>query len=244
MLLYNLIAQFYLFIIMNYNEIIKNLRCNTNKVILFHSATGKDSIMLLDLLSKNFDYVYCVFMYIVKGLDYENKYINYAIKKYKNIEFIQTPHYCLNSFIKNGYLGISKNKKITKNNISKIDEKFRLILDVNYSVYGFKKVDGITRRFMLNDCPNGINEKSNKCYPLMDLKNKDVLRYIDENSLIKPFNYGTLKPSSGCDVSTPEFLFYLKQKYPKDLDKIISIFPHCEYKLFNYESKTIRNNIN
>lgn len=178
-------------------------------------------------------------MYIVKGLDYENKYISYAEKKYKNCEFIQTPHYCLNSFIKNGYLGIAENKNITKNKISKIDEKYRLILNVDYSVYGFKKVDGITRRFMLNDTPTGINEKSNKVYPLKDLKNKDILRYIDDNNLIKPFNYGTLKPSSGCDISTPEFLHYLKLKYPNDLNKIIKIFPECEFKLFNYENKTV-----
>lgn len=225
---------------MSYLKIIQELRNKTNEVILFHSGTGKDSIMLLDLLSNNFDFVHCIFMYIVKDLYYENKYIQYAEKKYSNINFIKTPHYCLNSFIKNGYLGISKDTKIKKNTISKIDEKYRLLLNLNYSVYGFKKIDGITRRFMLNDTFNGINLKSNKCYPLMDLKNKDVLRYINENNLINPFNYGTLKPSSGCDISTPEFLFYLKNKYPNDFEKIIDTFPHCEFKLFNYEqSKTI-----
>lgn len=220
---------------MSYLQIIDNIREKTNEIILFHSATGKDSIMLLDILSKKFEKVHCVFMYIVKGLFYENKYIQYAEKKYSNVIFYQTPHYCLNSFVKNGYLGIKKESKIQKNTVSKIDDKFRLILGVNYSVYGFKKTDGITRRFMLNDTDNGINAKTNKCYPLMNLKNKDVLRYINENNLIQPFNYGTLKPSSGCDISTPEFLYYLKNKYPDDLKKIINIFPHCEFKLFNYE---------
>jgi sulfate adenylyltransferase subunit 2 len=220
---------------MSYLQIIDNIREKTNEIILFHSATGKDSIMLLDILSKKFEKVHCVFMYIVKGLFYENKYIQYAEKKYSNVIFYQTPHYCLNSFVKNGYLGIKKDSKIQKNTVSKIDDKFRLILGVNYSVYGFKKTDGITRRFMLNDTDNGINAKTNKCYPLMNLKNKDVLRYINENNLIQPFNYGTLKPSSGCDISTPEFLYYLKNKYPDDLKKIINIFPHCEFKLFNYE---------
>ena len=201
---------------MSYLQIIDNIREKTNEIILFHSATGKDSIMLLDILSKKFEKVHCVFMYIVKGLFYENKYIQYAEKKYSNVIFYQTPHYCLNSFVKNGYLGIKKDSKIQKNTVSKIDDKFRLILGVNYSVYGFKKTDGITRRFMLNDTDNGINAKTNKCYPLMNLKNKDVLRYINENNLIQPFNYGTLKPSSGCDISTPEFLYYLKNKYPDD----------------------------
>ena len=85
---------------MFYTEIINNLRKETKEVILFHSATGKDSIMLLDLLSKKFDIVHCIFMYLVKDLDYENRYIAWAQKRYSNIEFHQTPHYALYSFIK------------------------------------------------------------------------------------------------------------------------------------------------
>ena len=73
---------------MHYTKIIHNVREKTDTVILFHSGTGKDSIMLLDLCSKSFKKVICVFMYIVKDLDYENRYINWALKKYTNVEFI------------------------------------------------------------------------------------------------------------------------------------------------------------
>lgn len=220
---------------MHYLRIIKELREKTDKVILFHSGTGKDSIMLCDLLSKNFNSVTCIFMYIVKDLDYENRYIEYAEKKYKNISFIKTPHYCLPSFIKSGYLGIKKNEKVSKTTIAKIDTKYREILNIEYSVYGFKKIDGVTRRLMLNTYQNGISN-TNKAYPLMDLKNKDVLEYIHENILIKPFNYGTTKPSSGCDISTPEFLQYIKQNHPRDLQKIFNQFPFCENVLYKFEN--------
>ena len=77
----------------------------------------------------------------------------------------------------------------------------------------------------------------------MDLKNIDVLNYIKENNLITPFNYGTLKPSSGCDISTPEFLYYLEQKYPNDLKKIIAQFPYTEIKLFNYKNYTLNETV-
>lgn len=220
---------------MNYQNIIDNLRTKTNSVILFHSGTGKDSIMLCDLLSKKFDSVTCIFMYIVKGLEYENRYINYTEKKYSNVKFIQTPHYCLPSFIKNGYLGIKKDNSIPNTTIAKIDEKYREILSLNYSVYGFKKCDGVTRRLMLNGYKEGISN-TNKAYPLMDLKNKDILAYINYSDLIPPFNYGTLKPSSGCDISTPEFLVYLKNKYPDDLIKIFNQFPFTENILYKFEN--------
>jgi len=220
---------------MFYTEIINNLRKETKEVILFHSATGKDSIMLLDLLSKNFNTVHCVFMYLVKDLDYENRYINWALKKYSNVKFHQTPHYALYSFIKHGYLGIKKDERQAKTTIKQIDAKFRKKLNLEYSVYGFKKSDGITRRLMLNTYLNGISN-TKKAYPLMDLKNSDVLNYIKDNNLITPFNYGTTKPSSGCDISTPEFQDYLRCKYPNDLQKIYNQFPLAQTILFKYDN--------
>lgn len=219
-----------------YLDIIKRLRTKTDTVILFHSGTGKDSIMLADLCSKHFTRVICIFMYLVKDLDYENRYINWAKNKYPNIEFIQTPHYALYSFIRNGYLGIEKIEKYPKTTIAKIDENHRKKLDIHWSVYGFKKNDGITRRLMLKDTDEGIHLKTQKVYPLMDLKNTDVLNYIKDNDLIEPFNYGTTKPSSGCDISTPEFQDYLRKYEPNDLKKIYNQFPLAESILFKYDN--------
>ncbi len=220
---------------MHFSKIVSELKKETGELILFHSGTGKDSIALLDILSKNFQKVHCVFMYIVKGLDYENRYINWAEKKYPNCTFIQTPHYALYSFIKHGYLGIKKDASFNKMTISRIDTMIRKKIGVQWSVYGFKKVDGITRRVMLNGL-EGIQHNTGKAYPLMDYTNKQVLRYISDNNLIPPFNYGTTKPSSGCDISTPEFLVYLKRKYPGDLKKIFQQFPLAETILFKHEN--------
>jgi len=221
---------------MFYDKIIDRLTSQTDQVILFHSGTGKDSICLCDLLSKKFKRVVCVFMYIVPDLDYENRYINYALKKYSNIEFYKTPHFALASFIKNGYLGIKKNANVEPMSIHKIDKLVKVKYEIDWSVYGFKKNDGVTRRLMLNSCEDGIYYSTKKAYPLMDLKNSDVLNYIRDNDLIQPFSYGTTKPSSGCDISTPKFLAFMKQKYPSDLQKIFNTFPFTEAILFKYET--------
>lgn len=219
---------------MRYFEVINYLKKETGEVILFHSGTGKDSIALLEMLHDKFE-VKPVFMYLVPDLEYENRYIVWAEKKYK-VEFIKTPHYALNSFIKHGYLGIKKDESITLSKISKIDTDIKRKTGINWSVYGFKKVDGITRRIMLNGYENGLSEKTKKAYPLMDYTNGDVLKFISDNTLIPPFSYGTLKPSSGCDISTPEFLAYLGKKYPDDLKKIFTQFPLAEVILFKYKS--------
>ena len=221
---------------MFYNQIIDRLTAETDQVILFHSGTGKDSIALCDILSKKFKRVICVFMYLIHGLDYEKRYINWAKNRYSNIEFYSTPHFALASFVKNGYLGIKKKTDIESMSIHKIDKLVKVKFNIDWSVYGFKKNDGVTRRLMLNSCDNGIYHSTKKAYPLMNMKNSDVLNYIRDNDLIQPFNYGTMKPSSGCDISTPEFLAYMKQKYPLDLQKIFNTFPFTEAILFKYET--------
>lgn len=219
---------------MRYFEIINYLKKETDKVILFHSGTGKDSIALLEMLHQSFE-VTPVFMYLVKDLEYEERYMNWAEKKYK-VQFIKTPHYALNSFIKHGYLGIKKNEQIGASKISKIDKEIKHKTCIEWSVYGFKKNDGITRRLMLNGYKNGLCDKTKKAYPIMDYTNAEVLNFISDNILIPPFNYGTLKPSSGCDISIPEFLSYLEKKYPNDLNKIYNQFPLAEVILFKYKS--------
>lgn len=47
-------------------DIIKNVALKADRVILFHSASGKDSITLLDLISPYFKDIVCVYMYVVK----------------------------------------------------------------------------------------------------------------------------------------------------------------------------------
>lgn len=221
---------------MFYTSIINTLKQRTNKVILFHSGTGKDSIALCDILSKQFEKVVCIFMYLVPELDFENKYITWAERKYSNITFYKTPHFVLNSFIKRGYLGIKIKKSINNMTISKIDKMARLKFNIDFSVYGMKKNDGFTRRIQLNAYKNGICEATNKAYPLLDMKNSEVLNYISDNDLIHPFNYGGIKPSSGCDISNPEFLTYMRRYYPEDLKKIYNTFPMCEALLFKYDT--------
>jgi sulfate adenylyltransferase subunit 2 len=174
-------------------------------------------------------------MYIVKGLEYENRYIEWAKKMYSNVSFYQTPHYATYSFVRNGYLGIRKDH-LNKMKISIIDDLIKNKFEKEWSVYGFKKNDGITRRFMLKEYPAGIDFKVKKAYPLMDLKNHDVLNYISDNDLIQPFCYNPLKPSSGCDISDPSFLSYVKKKYPNDLNRIYEVYPFCEAILFRYEN--------
>jgi 3'-phosphoadenosine 5'-phosphosulfate sulfotransferase (PAPS reductase)/FAD synthetase len=221
---------------MFYTEIIKKLKDQTDEVILFHSGTGKDSICLCDLMCKNFSRVVCVFMYLVPDLEFENRYIEYAKMRYPGIEFYSTSHFSIYSWIKHGHLGIKKDAKIENMTIAKIDKMVKIKFGIDWSVYGVKKNDGLNRRLMLNGYPDGLCYASQKAYPIMDLKNSEVLNYVKDNDLISPFSYTATRPSSGCDISNPLFLSYLRDRYPDDLQKIFDVFPFCEVILFKHDT--------
>jgi len=216
-------------------EIIEKVAMQTDRAILFHSASGKDSIALLDLLSPHFKQIVCVYMYIVKGLSHINRYMNYAIEKYPNVKFIQVPHFAVYSYIKNGYMGHACNPSQKKYTMAQITDIIRGKYAIDWAFYGFKKSDSLNRRCMLKTYEmEAICEKSKKCYPLSSYKNSDILNYISENGLVRPESYGRGQ-SAGTDITDIGYLLYLRNDYPSDLEKVIGEYPLVERLLFEYD---------
>lgn len=217
-------------------KVIREVATRTDKAILFHSASGKDSIALLDLVHPHFKEIVCVFMYTVKNLEHINQYIAYACRKYTNIRFVQIPHYGIYSYIKVGFFGCKKNENQRKYTLEQLTDIVRERTGINWAFYGFKQSDSMNRRLMLRGYMNeAINEKTMKVYPLSKYKNCDVLRYIEENSLIKPESYGGEKQSAGTDITDIHYLLFLRKNFPSDLQKVYNEFPMAERLVFEYE---------
>ncbi|MBO5814009.1 MAG: phosphoadenosine phosphosulfate reductase family protein [Alistipes sp.] len=218
-------------------NIIQTVAKQANSVVLFHSASGKDSIALLDLLYPYFNRIVCVYMYVVPNLDHINRYIAYAQRKYPKAEFIQVPHYGLFSYYKTGYMGCNQ-RNIRKYNLSELTDLIRAKYGIEWVCFGFKQSDGMNRRVMLRTYEqNAINTSTHKFFPLSEYKNGDVMRYIEQNNLIKPEKYGATQ-SSGTNISDIGYLTYLRNNYPQDLKKIISEFPMVERILYEYDYET------
>lgn len=221
-------------------ECIRQIASKTNKVILFHSATGKDSIALLDLCYPHFDEVVCVYMYMVKGLEHIDKYIIWAKQKYPKAHFISVPHYALTQYRKDGVFGCEQDPKQRIKSLSDITEEVREATGIEWAIFGFKKTDSLNRRIMLSTYEGQmVNEATKKAYPLSLYKNKDVEAYIKHKRLIPSLKYGNGQ-SQGTDVSNIPFLLYCRNYYPQDLDRVIATFPEVEKILFdflNYDPK-------
>lgn len=211
-------------------EIIGDISKQTDEIILFHSLSGKDSIVLLDLLYGRFKRIVCVYMYLVPNLDHIQRYFVWAKKKYPNIEFIQVPHYGYFDYVRTGYMGCKQNERQKKWTLTNITEKIRQKTGIEWVCFGFKQSDSLNRRLMLrsykNDGKLAISWKTKKFYPLSTYKNKDMWDYIAANNLKQPETYGYSKSQScGCDITSVEYQQYLKQFFPHDLEKIYTVFP-------------------
>ena len=224
-------------------EIIDDVSKETDSILLFHSLSGKDSIVLLDLCYNKFKRVIVVFMYLVKDLEHIMRYYNYAKAKYPNIEFVQVPHYALFNYIKTGYMGIKQNTKQRQWTLSDITDKLREKIGVEWACYGFKQSDSLNRRLMLRSYTDGkeaINWKTKKFYPLSTYRNKEIMDFILDHRLKNPEVCGTNKQSSGVDIEDVAYQKYLKELFPEDLEKIYKVFPMARIVMLKANNKEER----
>lgn len=229
-------------------DIIKYAREKTDEIILFHSANGKDSIVLLDILTKYFKRVVPVYMYLVPNLDFSNKYIRWAQKKY-GVKFIETPHFAFYGYVRTGFMGIKQDEKQRLYNLSDIDRYIKEKTGIEWSCYGMKQNDSLNRRLMLRTYEKeGICEKTKKIYPLTHWSNKECVKYISAHNLIKneltSFCVGRQIQSTGMGVNNLPYLLFSKINYPNDYKRICEMYPMAETLIFEYERYEQKNSLN
>lgn len=209
----------------------------TSKVILFYSG-GKDSLVLLDLMSSYFEEIHCVFMYFVKELVHQQNILKYPEIKYKNCIVHQYPHWMVSHYIRNSYCQFHNSKYYIKKTpivkLSDIEERARKDTGAEWIFSGWKKSDSFQRNIILHSYKyDAINEKTKKIYPLSFWKKQEVLSYLKNNRIIMPIEYSTSK-SNGIDLSLNVLLF-LKSNYNEDYNKILKLFPFAEGIVYEYE---------
>ena len=210
--------------------IIDKVAEQTDSVILLHSLSGKDSIVMLDLLYPKFKRIALVYEYVVQNMRCDNIYADYAKRKYPNIEMYQVPHYVVFSYISTGFFGIERDEEQKMWSLAEMVEKIGKKLGIEWSCFGFKQSDSLNRRVMLRSLEyEAINSKTKKFYPLSHYKNKDMLNYIKENNLKKPIQIAKGEASCGCCVTDAGYMQWLLNNYPDDYEKVCNEFPKCNF---------------
>ncbi|MCT4602474.1 MAG: phosphoadenosine phosphosulfate reductase family protein [Marinifilum sp.] len=204
-------------------------------MILFYSG-GKDSLVLLDLLSPLFKEVHCVFMYFVEGLEHQNPILVYP-KRYPNVTIHQYPHWMVSHYYRRSYYRFHRvDENIPTLSLGDIEEKARRDTGCKWVVNGAKQSDGLNRNLMLGTLKfNSINDKSHRTYPLAMWKKADVLAYMRHHRLSKPVEY-TMNKSNGIDLKL-DVLLFLREQFPEDYHKILKHFPFAEKLIFEHDFK-------
>ena len=191
-------------------------------IVMF--STGKDSIVMSDLLIKHYTgKMEFVFLYFVQGLEIKQRFIDYYANRWK-IKVHQMPD-SVNLTMKAG--------KKYKN--SDIERGLRAKFDISYIAQGIRRNESVARRGQLAHLPYGIDEKYKKVFPIADFSTKDVMAYIKLNKLPLPVEY-----SHGWihDFYTPDIngLVYLKNNFPNDYRKVIAEFPQLEARVWGKQN--------
>lgn len=201
----------------------------TEEVIVFFSG-GKDSIVVLDMCFKYFKTVYPVFMYVVKNLSFQERYLTYIEKKYR-ISFFRYPHWSLSRMYKeNNYRPYSKNAKDIKLiYLRDVENQAREATGGVYIASGHKAIDSLDRNAMIRGC-KGIDDKNKRIYPLAFYNNAMVFNYLKRNNILLPPDYRLFKYSKNSSFGgiNGDDLEVVRENYPDDYRKILEVFPFAE----------------
>lgn len=219
--------------------ILKQIRSVTNEIILFSSLNGKDSILLTDMCCKVFDRVVSVYLYTVKDLAHIEAFKLAHKSRYKNITFIDRPHFALYGYQKQSYLGYTGEVPLKRRTLSQIAQDIKKETCIDWACFGFKRTDGLQRRLMMMGLEKGgtpgYNPKTKNVYPIESWKNGHVLAYIDKMKLPRPTVYDPKHQSQGVTPGDINFLLWCKRHSPEDYRKVLNEYPEAEAIVFEYE---------
>jgi 3'-phosphoadenosine 5'-phosphosulfate sulfotransferase (PAPS reductase)/FAD synthetase len=184
-------------------------------------STGKDSIVMCDLLFRAGINFIPVFMYFVDGLSFIERILT-AYERRWNKRIERVPHFTA----MNLKAGTKKYK------MADVETGLRNQTGASWIALGYKKNDGMARRGMPARLPYGIDERNRKLYPVADWSDRRIMSYIKLHKLPLPVEYNFMAKQGGQshDLSVPDAmsLLMIKRNFPSDYKKIIAEFPRLD----------------
>jgi phosphoadenosine phosphosulfate reductase len=207
-----------------------------NEVIVALSV-GKDSLATLDVCAQRFRKIHAYFMYLVKGLRFQEVTLEWVERKY-NIEVLRVPHFEIPRLMSSQSLNWYRPQAPSYNVIRmrELEDHCRMKLTNRLDTWiasGEKKVDGMQRRGMLN-ARGPWDKKRLHYYPIQDWTDSQVWSYLNLRRMPTPLDY-SMKVHRSLDSFRGPYLVELKKHFPQDYQRILDIFPFVEAIRRRYE---------
>ncbi len=188
--------------------------------VLVGVSGGKDSVVTLDICMRYFKHVQPFFMYIVKGLEFQEKTLRYYEKKY-GTDIIRVPHFMLSEFLSAGSFRLP-DPRVRNVKTVELYNYLREQTGIYWIAAGERISDSIIRRAMIKNS-GSIDRKRGRIYPIAEWNKAQVMQYLKLHNLplslenrMLGFSFRSLQ---GKDLEI------IKDKFPDDYRKIEEAFP-------------------
>ncbi|PPK98999.1 hypothetical protein [Parapedobacter indicus] len=214
-----------------------------NGVAIVSFSLGKDSIAAYINMRKYFDKIYPVFYYMVPGLEFQQKSIEYYENEVFQQRILQFPSPAL--YRQLAYFMYQNPAAVDYIHSQDIyiphyDEVFaaaKLDLDLPIETYvgvGVRMNDSLNRRISIQRY-GAVNEKRKQFYPVFDWNNERLISEIRSSGIKLPVDYRIWGRS--FDGFHYKFLKPLKDHFPNDYEKCKSLYPFLDLELLRHGEK-------
>lgn len=200
---------------------VKTMSRMTNEVIVGFSG-GKDSIVALDLCMRYFDIVHPYFLYLVPGLEFQERTLRWYERRY-GVEIIRLPHFEVSNFLRYGTFR-DYDFSVPIVSVSDMYSYLRGVTGATWIAAGERIADSIVRRAMIKST-GSIDTKRGRFYPVAYWRKAEIMNYIKRKRLYLPpdsrkfgFSFRSLDGRQ---------LAFVKDRYPDDYEKIKRFYPFC-----------------
>lgn len=190
---------------------------------------GKDAIVTLDLCRDFFPRVEAYFLYIVPGLEFQERYLAYCERRF-SISIQRLPSPTISAWLREGGYRMPSAGALSSRKIKRIDIEnyLRKKLGIDWFATGEKCIDSIERNAMIRKM-RGVDPKRRQIWPCAYWNNSMIWNYLKRKNIILPpdykFSEGEKYMARSFGSMGPTELAFIKSNYPSDYQKIITMFP-------------------
>lgn len=206
------------------------------KEIIVAYSSGKDSLAVLDLCVKHFERVVPYFMYIVKGLEFQEVHLKYVERLY-SLEIIRVPDWRLCQVIRSG---VARHQTRLSQSVPSVSWKdvehyIRQKSGIHWIASGETAFESMQRRGMIMSSDRGIDIPRGHIYPVGFWRRSRIESYLTQAGLTLPCEYRVMSKGRSFGGVLPDQIYDIRKNYPRDFEKIKELFPLVESQAIRFE---------
>ncbi len=185
---------------------------------------GVDSTIIIDMAvehTQDPNLIYAFTMEMVPDLDYHMWWREYAWKRWQ-IRVHPYQHWAFSWYIRRGIFQLRGDPTYPRIVLADIERVVREDSGLRWIGYGYKALDSLQRRGMMNQWQYGIGWDRSVFAPLKEWNNRHTVEYLTKKRILPPIT--PEYASHGIDAS-PRCMHWLREYWPDDYERMLKAFP-------------------